>query len=114
PVKVEDWSPEAGVTSEHFREFIEKAAPDLMDTASPVPADYMTELRSSARVSFDEGMLYSISYTMFREPDFEQVTLSVPHADMEAIRQEAAVLGISVSKLCSRWIAERVASLQPT
>jgi hypothetical protein len=114
PVQLEDWSPDAGMTPEDFRRFIEKAAPELLDTASPVPTDHMMELRSSARVSFDSGRLYSISYTMFREPDFEQVTVNVPRADMEAIRHEAAALGLSVSKLCSRWIAERAASLQPT
>lgn len=114
PVKLEDWSPDAGMTSEDFRQFIEQAAPELMDTASRIPADHMMELRSSARVGFDEGRLHSISFTMFREPGFEQVTVSVPHADLEAIRHEAAAMGISVSKLCSRWIAERAASLQPT
>ncbi|MGO9813964.1 MAG: ribbon-helix-helix protein, CopG family [Isosphaeraceae bacterium] len=44
----------------------------------------------------------------------KQITISIPRNDLKAIQQEAAASGVSVSKLCSRWILERVSSLQPT
>jgi len=111
PLALEGWSPDSGTTAENFCRFLEKAAPELLDSGSR-PTVGQIELRSSARVSFDDGRLHSINYTVFREPDTEQVTISVPRAEMQAIRLEAAALGVSVSKLCSQWIAERAANLQ--
>src|SRR4051794_22731376 len=113
PLTLEGWSPDSGTTAEDFRRFLENAAPELLDTGSRVTIGQI-ELTSSVRVSFDDCRLYCISYTVSREPDTEQVNISVPRAEMHAIRQEATALGVSVSKLCSQWIAERAANLQLT
>jgi len=113
PLTLEGWTPDSGTTAEDFDRFLENAAPELLGTGSRVTVGQV-ELRSSARVYFDDGRLHSINYTVFREPETEQVTISVPRAEMQAIRQEAAALGVSVSKLCSQWITERVANLQLT
>jgi len=70
-------------------------------------------LDSSVRATFHEGALDSISYVAKSEPKVKQITLSIPKDDFEALRREAAELGVSVSALCSRWIRERVVSHQP-
>ena len=51
---------------------------------------------------------------MHREPEFKQVTVTIPRGDLETIKREAAASGVSVSRLCSRWIAERASNLQPS
>ena len=63
-------------------------------------------LQSAVRVNFGEGLLYSVNYTLRRESEFKQVSLEIPRAHLKAIQQEATASGLSVPKLCARWIEE--------
>jgi len=111
----EGWMPSGMTTYEEFRAHLADAGIPIVDGVDSGPDRHMA-LESGVRVTFDEGRLYSISYGTRREPGvthLKQVAVHIPSSDLEAIRREAATNGVSISALCSRWIGERVAHLQP-
>lgn len=112
-LQLTDWSPSGETTFDEFREFLDRSAIRVDGGVTSGPDRHLV-LASGVRVTFDEGRLYSLSYTMHREPRFKQVTVSIPREDLKAIEREAAASGVSVSKLCSRWIVERATNLQPS
>jgi hypothetical protein len=107
-----DWSPSHETTFEEFRDLLGRLEIRVDGGIASGPDQYLV-LESGVRATIDEGRLYSVSYMMRREPQMKQVTVSIPRADLDSIHREAAALGMSVSKLCSRWIVERVSNLQP-
>jgi len=107
------WSPTGETTFEEFRGFLEDSAIRVDGGVTSGPHQHLI-LGSGVRVTFDEARLYSASYTLRREPDLKQITVAIPRSDLKAIQQEAAATGLSVSKLCSRWIVERASNLQPS
>jgi len=107
------WWPTGDTTFEEFRDFLVRSA-IRVDGGVASGSDQHLVLASGVRVTFDEGRLYSVGYTLRREPELKQITISIPRRDLKAIQQEAAASGVSVSKLCSRWILERASSLQPS
>ena len=107
------WWPTGETTFEEFRGFLEDSAIRVDGGVTSGPHQYLV-LNSGVRVAFDEGHPYSASYTLRREPEMKQITIAIPRRDLKAIQQEAAASGVSVSRLCSRWIEERVSSLQPS
>ena len=112
-VELIGWSPSHETTFEEFRAFLDLSA-IRVDGGIASGTDQHLVLASGVRVTFDEGRLYSVGYTLRREPEMKQVTITIPRRDLKAIQQEAAASGVSVSKLCSRWILERASSLQPS
>ncbi len=112
-VELIDWSPSHETTFEEFRDFLVHSAIRVDGGVASGPHQHLV-LASGVRVTFDEGRLYSVGYTLRREPEMKQVTITIPRRDLKAIQQEAAASGVSVSKLCSRWILERASSLQPS
>ena len=107
------WWPTGETTFEEFRDFLVHSAIRVDGGVASGPHQHLV-LASGIRVTFDEGRLYSVGYTLRREPELKQITISIPRRDLKAIQQEAAASGVSVSKLCSRWILERASSLQPS
>jgi hypothetical protein len=107
------WWPTGETTFEEFRDFLVHSAIRVDGGVASGPHQHLV-LASGVRVTFDEGRLYSVGYTLRREPELKQITISIPRRDLKAIQQEAAASGVSVSKLCSRWILERASSLQPS
>lgn len=107
------WWPTGDTTFEEFRDFLVRSAIRVDGGVASGPDQHLV-LASGVRVTFDEGRLYSVGYTLRREPELKQITISIPRRDLKAIQQEAAASGVSVSKLCSRWILERASSLQPS
>src|SRR5271157_3998956 len=107
------WWPTGETTFEEFRGFLDNSAIRVDGGVTSGPHQYLV-LSSGVRVTFDEGRPYGASYTLQREPEFKQITVAIPRRDLKAIQQEAAASGVSVSKLCSRWILERASSLQPS
>ncbi len=107
------WWPTGDTTFEEFRDFLVHSAIRVDGGVALGPHQHLV-LASGVRVTFDEGRLYSVGYTLRREPELKQITISIPRRDLKAIQQEAAASGVSVSKLCSRWILERASSLQPS
>ncbi len=107
------WWPTAETTFNEFRGFLNNSAIRVDGGVTSGPHQYLV-LSSGVRVTFDEGLPYSASYILRREPELKQITISIPRGDLKAIQQEAAASGVSVSKLCSRWILERASSLQPS
>ncbi len=107
------WWPTGETTFEGFREFLDNSAIRVDGGVTTGPDQYLV-LSSGVRVTFDEGHPYSASYTLRREPELKQITISIPRRDLKAIQLEAAASGVSVSKLCSRWILERASSLLPS
>ena len=107
------WWPTGDTTFEEFRDFLVRSAIRVDGGVASGPHQHLV-LASGVRVTFDEGRLYSVGYTLRREPELKQITISIPRRDLKAIQQEAAASGVSVSKLCSRWILERASSLQPS
>ena len=107
------WWPTGETTFEEFRGFLDNSAIRVDGGVASGPHQDLV-LASGVRVTFDEGRLYSVGYTLRREPELKQITISIPRRDLKAIQQEAAASGVSVSKLCSRWILERASSLQPS
>jgi len=105
--------PTGETTFEEFRDFLVRSAIRVDGGVASGPHQHLV-LASGVRVTFDEGRLYSVGYTLRREPELKQITISIPRRDLKAIQQEAAASGVSVSKLCSRWILERASSLQPS
>jgi len=112
-VELIGWSPSDETTFEEFRAFLDHSAIRVDGGVASGPHQHLV-LASGVRVTFDEGRLYSVGYTLRREPELKQITISIPRRELKAIQQEAAASGISVSKLCSRWILERASSLQPS
>jgi len=104
--------PTGETTFEEFHEFLDNSAIRVDGGVTSGPHQYLV-LNSGVRVTFDEGHPYSASYTLRRELELKQITISIPRRDLKAIQQEAAA-GVSVSKLCSRWILECASSLQPS
>jgi hypothetical protein len=107
------WLPSGQTTFAEFRAFLDASAIPVYGGAMSGPQQHLV-VGSGVRVSFDEGSLHSVNYTPRREPDIKQITVAIPREHWKAIQQEAAASGVSVSRLCARWIAERAASLQPT
>ena len=112
-VELIDWSPSYETTFEEFRDFLVRSAIRVDGGVASGPHQHLV-LASGVRVTFDEGRLYSVGYTLRREPELKQITISISRRDLKAIQREAASSGVSVSKLCSRWILERASSLQPS
>jgi len=111
-VELIGWSPSHETTFEEFRAFLDRSAIRIDGGVASGPHQHLV-LACGVRVTFDEGRLYGVGYTLRREPEMKQVTITIPRADLEAIHHQAASLGTSVSKLCSRWIVESVANPQP-
>lgn len=107
------WWPTSKATLVEFRDFLDKSGIRADGGVTSEPSQVLV-LSSGVRVTFDEGRLHSACYTPRREPEFKQITISIPRSDLKAIQQEAATEGVSVSKLCSRWILERISSLLPS
>jgi SmpA / OmlA family len=107
------WLPTGETTFEEFRGFLDNAAIRVDGGVTSGPHQHLV-LGSGVRITFDEGRLYSASYTLRREPEFKQITVAIPRRELKAIQQQAAASGVSVSKLCSRWIMERASSLLPS
>src|SRR5271157_3600927 len=95
------WWPTGETTFEEFRDFLVHSATRVDGGVASGPHQHLV-LASGVR------------YTLRREPELKQITISIPRRDLKAIQQEAAASGVSVSKLCSRWILERASSLQPS
>jgi hypothetical protein len=68
-------------------------------------------LESGVRVEFDEEGLHTVRFTPKRETESRQITVNLSKTDLELAKREAAARGLSVSKICSEWIREHVASL---
>jgi hypothetical protein len=102
-LELNDWSPSHETTFEEFRDFLDRLEIRVDGGIASGPDRYLV-LASGLRADFDEGRLYSASYTMRREPQMKQVAVWIPRADFDSIHREAAAIGTSVSKLCSRWI----------
>jgi hypothetical protein len=67
----------------------------------------------AVRITYEGGRLYAIHCSDRREPKFKQYLVNVRRADLDAIRREAQARSVSITVVLSRWIEERVASLQP-
>ncbi len=106
------WIPSGETTDLEFRVHLEEVGIRVRGEVTTEPAQHLI-LESADRVTFDEGRLYSIGYTAKREPKFKQYTINIWSSDLEALRREAAIHGISIAALCSRWIEERAVNLQP-
>ncbi len=109
--KFSDWVPSACTPTDEFRAYLENHSIGIVGGVTTGP-DQSLVLKSGVRATFQEGTLYSVSYAPKGESKIKQVTCTVPTDDFESIRREAKELGVSVSVLCSRWIRERVLSLQ--
>jgi hypothetical protein len=107
-----DWIPSPCMPIGDFKDVLDRHSIRVVGGVTTGPDQYLV-LESTVRATFDEGTLHSIGYAAKNEPKVKQINLSIPKDDFEAVRREAAELGISVSVLCSRWIRERVMSLQP-
>jgi hypothetical protein len=112
PLRFSDWDSSRSRTFQDFKDYLDKHAIRIAGGVATGPDQYLI-LESTVRATFGEGRLYSIRYDAKNESQLKQVSFSIPRDDFEAVRREAAELGISVSVLCSRWIRERVMSLQP-
>jgi hypothetical protein len=106
------WKPSGHTTHEEFRSHLEKEAISVSERSTLGSCLYFV-LASGVRVTFDEGVLYSIHFTAKHDVATKQLTISIPRQSLDTIRREAVALGLSVSRLCSRWIQERVDDLQP-
>jgi hypothetical protein len=109
------WVPTGSTTYDEFLKHVADEGIAVSEESASGPSQYLL-LESSVRVTFDEGLLYCIHYTAAATHDVQpkQVTIAIARQDLEAIRRQARSLGVSVSRLCSRWIEERIADLQPT
>lgn len=105
--------PKGDTSFDELRDLLDESAIRVDGGLTSGPDQYFV-LSSGVRITFDEGRLYSASYTLRHEPEMKQITISIPRGDMKVIQQEAAAAGVSVSKLCSRWILERASSLLPS
>jgi hypothetical protein len=112
PLRFSDWDNSRSSSFQDFKGYLDKHAIRAVGGGKTGP-DQTLVLESSVRATFHEGTLYSIRYDAKNESQVKQITFSIPRDDFEAVRGEAAELGVSVSVLCSRWIRERVVSLQP-
>jgi hypothetical protein len=92
-----DLLPSHETTLEAFRDFLDRSAIRVDGGVTAGPHQYLV-LASGVRATFDEDGLYSVGHTMRQEPEMKQVTVTIPRADLEAIRRQAASRGISVSK----------------
>lgn len=115
PVRLglQGWSPTAETTVDEFQAHFPGAGPEEFRHVDPDGFQHMV-LPSEVRVTFEDGKLYRIGHQAGkRGPVLKQVSVSLAQDALEVIRREAAASGVSVAALCSRWIGERVANLQP-
>jgi len=112
-VELTGWSPSHETTFEEFRAFLDRSVIRVDGGVASGPHQHLV-LASGVHVTFDVGRVYSVSYALQGKSEFKQITISIPRRDLKAIQQEAAASGVSVSKLCSRWILERASSLLPS
>ena len=106
------WLPTSETTFDELRSYLDSSGVQVAGGVTSGP-DKRLVLSSGVRITFDEDRLDSVGYTLQREPELKQITVAIPRRELSVIQQEAAASGVSVSKLCARWIMERVTSLQP-
>jgi hypothetical protein len=106
------WLPTSETTLNEFRRYLDCSGVQVSGGVVSGPDKHLV-LSSGVHITFDEDRLFSVGYTLRREPEFKQITVAIPLRELSAIQQEAAAAGVSVSKLCARWIMERATNLQP-
>ncbi len=110
-LKFSGWMPTDETSIEDFRGHLKEAEIPVIGGVASGPRQHLV-LGSSLRVTFEDWKLSSVGYTIKREPEFRQLSLSVRKEDFDQIYREAKARGISASALCSLWIGEHAMSLK--
>ena len=111
-LELSGWLPTGATTFDELRSYLDGSGVQIAGGVASGPHKHLV-LSSGVRITFDEDHLFSVGYTLRREPEFKQITVAIPRRELSAIQQEAAASGVSVSTLCARWIMERATNLQP-
>lgn len=111
-LELSGWLPTGATTFDELRSYLDGSGIQIAGGVASGPHKHLV-LSSGVRITFDEDRLFSVGYTLGREPELKQITVAIPRRELSAIQQEAAASGVSVSTLCARWIMERATNLQP-
>ena len=61
---------------------------------------------------FHGGQLGRMSCGIRHKTEFKQVRVEIPRECLDEVRKQSVASGLSIGKLCGRWIEERVAALK--
>jgi hypothetical protein len=109
-VDVQGWWPTSETTPESFRSESEKVGMRVVHDVDSPPNKYLI-LATGDRITFVDGRLHSLDWTSRKEPQYKQVSLSIPKSELDVISKIASETKVSVSALCSKWISEHVSEL---
>jgi hypothetical protein len=108
-LRFEGWLPNGETSLEQLQQHIDEMGLNHAGDADP-SARFISP--AGVEVSFQNGKLHSMHYSAREEPRYKQVTVSIPRKDLELMREMAHQRRISVSALCSEWIADQVANVK--
>jgi hypothetical protein len=104
------WYPQVGCTYEEVRDQLEARGIAVGGGVTSGENKHLI-VGPGVRITFQDDRLDSVQYHSHREPSHKQLSISIPRELLESIRQEARLLGISPSSLCSTWVEERARSV---
>jgi len=110
------WLPNSNTGIDEFRAFLEEAGPPIY--GEPISSTLLSpdvhnlpgfqlNFPSGVRASFEDRKLHSIQFAAKRQAEVKQLTITIPKADWEMIRQQALALNVSVPSLFARWVSEQ-------
>jgi len=104
------WSPSSSTTIGEFLNYLGQINMNPVGGVLAGPSPRLI-LESSARISYEWGQLWSVSFSDPKESKQKQISVSIPVDQFLALQAEAKSRGLSASSLCSLWISDHVLSL---